>query len=75
MPEPRLPRAHAQHLLDNQIITCGCTTPDKATFICKCGACYDDEVLSFNIWRCYDCNRSWISSQAELQLAVMGKGK
>jgi len=37
---------------------CGCSTREETDFsICKCGAAYTFYVLSFLIFKCYDCGR------------------
>jgi len=55
------PKAHANHEKFNN--ECGCWTEGQKgrVAICDCGAAYMySEVLTFPIWRCYDCNTAYI---------------
>lgn len=59
-PKRHTPSSHVEHKLPN----CGCWTGGDVYLLCKCGAAYGDEVLSFSRWRCYDCSRMWYTIQA-----------
>ena len=56
----RVPRAHVCHIYQN--IKCGCVTDlrdfSSSQAVCiNCGATYDwMEVVSFNVFHCYDCH-------------------
>ena len=59
------PRAHAKH---KDGVPCGCWTgeeTERTTSCPMCGATYQlSEVLSFLLWRCYDCSAGWFTSPA-----------
>ena len=53
-----LEEAHTPHLHFSHKKSCGCSTDREADFaVCKCGAAYTYDVLSFHYFRCYDCGR------------------
>lgn len=61
---PHLPYEHSKHTRPG--VGCGCVEPDHPhAFPCPvCGATYDkSEMLSFVIWRCYDCGGGWFTSE------------
>jgi hypothetical protein len=58
-PTAKTPDAHARH---SNGIPCGCWDGElQPTVTCDfCGATYLlSEVLSFPVWRCYDCGTAW----------------
>ena len=53
------PYAHNTH---ESHVPCGCALNVyiKEILTCKCGASYEwKEVVTFPVWRCYDCGRMW----------------
>ena len=40
--------------------------------VCECGAAYEySEVITFPLWRCYDCAREWLQNDLPQRLALL----
>jgi hypothetical protein len=58
MRQGHTPISHQKHTADRP---CGCSTEKETdVLICKCGAAYTNEALSFVVWNCYDCGRKML---------------
>jgi len=61
--KPHTPYAHVLHK-ENE--NCGCYIGRGTPIICShCGAAYEWEtIITFPIWKCYDCDAQWWTSES-----------